>query len=75
MSTDETFERCSIVLGIFMSVSVISISKFSDFLRASKPTLILPCSDAKLSQPATAFELYRGMGYMSVVRQFDKFSL
>lgn len=45
---------------------------FGTHLKQQKPTLILPCSDAKHDEMTSAFEMYRGKGYMGVVRTFDK---
>ncbi|WP_026959836.1 DUF6884 domain-containing protein [Aliagarivorans taiwanensis] len=43
----------------------------SCYLMATKATLVLPCSAEKLATTAPAFDLYRGKGYMGVVRQWE----
>lgn len=44
----------------------------TSFLRATKPTLILPCSAQKLDTREQAFNMYQGKGYVGIVRQWPR---
>lgn len=41
-------------------------------LAASTRTLILPCCEKKRPEASTAFDLYQGTGYLSIVKKYDR---
>lgn len=50
------------------------LSLYSE-LNANVRTLILPCSEKKLSKADIAFNLYQGTGYLSIVKKWPKSKL